>query len=128
VDIQLDEEIQRQSNEEQLKVIMTQISEQSPETSLDQLTRCFSVYQTNVKAMQAYWPEVNEPLFEGPVLLLRATDKALSGTQEDLGWGQFVSSEVVPQWLPGDHHSVLTEPALSLLLDLFSRWQESFDD
>jgi thioesterase domain-containing protein len=84
-----------------------------------ELGRLFTVFKTNIKAMDAYRPR---PL-EIPLTLVRARGNT-GGQVEDgtaNGWAPLAGARLRIHEVPGDHHSVLRMPDLAPVAELIAR-------
>jgi amino acid adenylation domain-containing protein len=84
-----------------------------PDIDLAQARRLFDVFRNNARAMRRYVPPVNA----NQVILLRAAEGTFARADHSAGWKAFAAQEVVVDYVPGDHYSLLREPHVSVLAE-----------
>jgi thioesterase domain-containing protein len=71
-----------------------------------------AVCAANYDAVHAYQPQV----YPGRILLFRARSQPIFSSQfRDLGWGKLAADGVECKIIPGNHESILTDPAVKTL-------------
>jgi amino acid adenylation domain-containing protein len=102
---------------EQLHHLSAQVKEahiDASETELAYLRHLSLIYSTNVRAVQAYVPQI----YTGDITLFRASDEIVNGQDEPvLAWEKLTTSGVTVYTVPGDHYSILKDANVSVLAD-----------
>ncbi|MBZ4417446.1 amino acid adenylation domain-containing protein, partial [Myxococcus sp. RHSTA-1-4] len=83
-----------------------------PGTDAEHVRALFRVFEANLLASRRY----EAPATQGRVVLFKATDSA-EGLPEDGGWKALVGDGLEQHLLPGDHYSLLRQPAVRELAE-----------
>jgi thioesterase domain-containing protein/acyl carrier protein len=85
-----------------------------PDLNLEQLCRLFEVFRTNIRAMLCYEPH----RYPGRITLFRAseqiTDNCIDPAME---WRNLAADGVEVHVVPGDHYTMLREPAVQVMAE-----------
>jgi thioesterase domain-containing protein/acyl carrier protein len=86
----------------------------APELELAQAQRLLQVFKSHVIAANNYTPQP----YPGKVALFLAEDGiAVDSDDPILGWDKLAIEGAKVQWVPGDHHTMLTEPNVKVLAE-----------
>ena len=74
------------------------------------------LFESNIRAVRAYQPR----RLRAPVLLIRSKQQLLShlALDDTLGWSDFVDGGIKVRTVPGNHHTMATEPLVRELADV----------
>jgi thioesterase domain-containing protein len=107
------------SQEEQLYQVIEQakmLEAILPEGGLAQLHRLLRVFQSNVRAVQAYHPRP----YAGRVALFQAAAEVAGQAalpDPTLGWARWTTQPIDIYVIPGDHYTILAEPYVQTLAE-----------
>jgi thioesterase domain-containing protein len=101
--------------EERLSSVLREVARRGsapPDLNLKQLGRYFEVFRTNVRALLNYKPQ----RYPGRITLLRASELI---TDIDLvkDWRDLAADGVEIHVVPGDHYTMLREPAVQVMAE-----------
>jgi amino acid adenylation domain-containing protein len=111
--------------DEQLQYLVAQVKASHldpPQEELVYLRHLALVYRTNVRAIQAYVPQV----YPGSIVLFAARDEAADGQSEiAAGWEKLSTGQVHRYRVAGDHYSILKEKHVQVLAELLHGHMEA---
>jgi aspartate racemase len=81
------------------------------------------VRRTNSAAERAYTPQP----YTGPIVLFRATERSLRGTDAEAHWRRLAAGEFTIVEVPGHHSTILEEPHVQFLAAELRKCLESAD-
>jgi acyl transferase domain-containing protein/thioesterase domain-containing protein len=79
------------------------------------------VRRANFAAERAYTPQP----YAGPVVLFRATERSLRGTDVEAGWRRLAAGHFTIVDVPGQHGTILEEPNVQFLAAELRKWLDS---
>jgi len=114
------EELRRRDLEGGLRYVLEQAREAgvvSSDVELAQMRRFLDVFEINGRALLGYAPRV----FPGELTILRVSAVASAeldgGEAYDLGWSRFCTGLVHAHGVPGDHYTMLAQPAVQAVAE-----------
>ncbi|MEM1168725.1 MAG: amino acid adenylation domain-containing protein [Cyanobacteria bacterium P01_H01_bin.35] len=113
-------ELEQLLPEEQLNSILQEAKRLNilpPEISLEQMSRLFQVFKSNLKAMYDY---LALP-YSGPTVLFCASDEV-----SQRGWSSLATEAMEIYTIPGDHYGILREPNVMVLAKQLETCLEKF--
>ena len=82
--------------------------------NLNQLGRLFEVFRTNVHAMLSYEPQP----YPGRITFFRASEQIADNSIDPAkDWRNLAAEGVEVHVVPGDHYTMLREPAVQVMAD-----------
>ena len=86
------------------------------EVGLEQLRGYYRLFESNLRAMEAYAPRP----YDGGVVVFRSAGRSIEG-DPTLGWGTLAAGGVEAHAIPGDHFTLLREPHVQVLAERLAR-------
>ena len=85
-----------------------------PDLNLKQLIRLFEVFRTNVCALLSYKPQ----FYAGRITFFRASEQIADiSTDPAKDWRNMAAAGVEVHVVPGDHYTMLREPAVQVMAE-----------
>ncbi|HEY0727372.1 MAG TPA: amino acid adenylation domain-containing protein, partial [Pyrinomonadaceae bacterium] len=111
-DLEPETDLQSGTIEERLASLLDEVVRKGcapPDLNLKQLMRLFEVFRTNVRALLSYKPQ----FYPGRITLFRASEQIADLATDWLTISEGVEVHVVP----GDHYTLLREPAVQVMAE-----------
>ena len=110
-------DLQSRTIEERLASLLQEVVRKGcapPDLNLKQLTRLFEVFRTNVGALVSYKPQ----FYPGRITFFRASEQIADiSTDPANAWRNMTGDGVEVHVVPGDHYTMLREPAVQVMAE-----------
>ena len=116
-DLELEPSSTSRTIEERLASLLQEVVRKGcapPDLNLNQLGRLFEVFRTNVHAMLSYEPQP----YPGRITFFRASEQIADNSIDPAkDWRNLAAEGVEVHVVPGDHYTMLREPAVQVMAD-----------
>ena len=110
-------DLQARTIEERLTSLLQEVVRKGcapPDLNLKQLTRLFEVFRTNVRALLSYKPQS----YPGRITFFRASEQIADISADPAkDWRNIAAEGVEVHVVPGDHYTMLREPAVQIMAE-----------
>ncbi len=114
-DLEPEQSLTSRTIEERLASLLQEVVRKGcapPDLNLKQLGRLFEVFRTNVRAMLSYKPQ----LYPGRITFFRASEQ-IADVDPARDWRNLAADGVEVHVVPGDHYTMLQEPAVLVMAE-----------
>ncbi len=112
-----DADFQSLTIEERLSSLLQEVVRKGcamPDLNVKQLTRLFEVFRTNVRALLSYQPQS----YPGRITFFRASEQIADLSADPAkDWRNLAAEGVEVHVVPGDHYTMLREPAVQIMAE-----------
>nr|QEO74679.1 condensation domain-containing protein [uncultured bacterium] len=110
-------DLQSRTTAERLAFLLQEVMRKGcapPDLNLKQLSRLFEIFRTNVRAMLSYKPG----LYPGRITFFRASEQIADISSDPAtDWRNVAADGVEVHVVPGDHYTMLREPAVQVMAE-----------